>query len=117
MSGLAHVFGDYWADPSYVGKSYMFFIYQAVYITVEDFIIAIGKKIGIHNRWWVRITGYTFTYTFLVLSNIYFGGWSIAYGLGDQRMFQQSVVRPALGYVANGTGFDVRTWIAERCVL
>ena len=116
-TGLSHVFGDYMAYSSYTGATFPFFVIQAAGITFEDFVIAVGKKLGIRDSSLVRLVGYAWTVALLLYTNVTFVAPPLEYGVGTHRMFSQSVVRPALQHLGSATGFDILGWAAEQCAV
>lgn len=118
VSGLAHVPGDRMVDPYWTGSSYWFFLYNALAITLEDFVISVGKRVGVRDSWTVRMLGYAWTVAWLTYAVPYYADWMIAAGLGYHRVFPRSlVVKPVLGYIARVTGVDVLGWITQQCML
>lgn len=115
ISGLGHVPGDTMVDPQWTGSSYWFFLHQAIAITLEDAVLALGKRAGIRDGWWVRMVGYAWTFAWFTYSTPFFIDWSIKAGLGSHRVFPVSMVKAALRYVAATTGFDVLARVAEFC--
>ncbi|KAL1691186.1 membrane bound O-acyl transferase family-domain-containing protein [Schizophyllum commune] len=61
VSGLLHEIGDRQLDRS-PGKSMRFFILQALWITFEDGIIGLGKRLGIQESRATRALGRLFTF-------------------------------------------------------
>ncbi|KIK64190.1 hypothetical protein GYMLUDRAFT_40475 [Collybiopsis luxurians FD-317 M1] len=70
ITGTIHQVGDYSLQHRdfWAGGSLYFFVSQAVAITVEDGIIALGKKGGIQDSGYVRILGYVWTVSWFAFS-------------------------------------------------
>ncbi|GJE93178.1 membrane bound O-acyl transferase family-domain-containing protein [Phanerochaete sordida] len=96
VSGLSHVPGDTMVDPKWTGSSFLFFPLQAMAITAEDFVIALGKRLGIRDTLWVRLAGYTWTLAWFTCSVPIFIDWAVQAGLARDRLTELSVVRPAV---------------------
>ena len=115
VSGLAHVPGDAMVHPYWTGSSYWFFLYNALAIIVEDLAIDAGKRVGLRDGWAVRMLGYVWTIGWFTYATPWFEDWAMVAGLGSNRAFPGSAVRPALGYVAQVTGVDVLAWLVRLC--
>ena len=90
---------------------------QAAAITIEDFVIDTGKKIGLRDSSLIRFVGYMWTITFILYTNVALVAPSLEYGVGTTRVFKRSAVWPALEYLRHTTGFDNLHWIAEKCAV
>ncbi|KAF8216594.1 membrane bound O-acyl transferase family-domain-containing protein [Mycena galopus ATCC 62051] len=71
LSGLIHYIGQYMLlrdslNPLPKGPL-IFFLSQAVVITLEDIVIAAGKELGLKSRVW-KVVGYVWVLTWLTLS-------------------------------------------------
>lgn len=100
--------------PYWTGASYLFFLYQALAITVEDAVVAAGRRVGIRESWGTWLVGYVWTIAWFSWSTPFFIDWALAAGLGNHRVFPSSAVRPALEFVAAKTGVDVLGWVAQK---
>lgn len=67
VSGLLHAWGDRQLDRSF-GRSPSFFMAQAVAITVEDGVVALGKRLGVRESPVTRTLGRVWTYAWFVVS-------------------------------------------------
>ena len=101
--------------PYWTGSSYWFFLYNALAIIVEDLAIDAGKRVGLRDGWAVRMLGYVWTIGWFTYATPWFEDWAMVAGLGSNRAFPGSAVRPALGYVAQVTGVDVLAWLVRLC--
>ncbi|KAJ7590582.1 membrane bound O-acyl transferase family-domain-containing protein [Mycena floridula] len=67
LSGILHYFADYTVLRNY-GAALRFFLWQAVAITFEDGVIALGRRVGIQGRaplW--RFLGYAWVWTWFAI--------------------------------------------------
>ena len=103
-------------DPtgSYIGVTFPFFLWQAVAITVEDFVIDAGRKRGIQETYLLRVLGYVWTATWMVYTNVWFIAGALEYGVGSHRVFHQSIVHPLLEIINKQSGLDVKSWITAK---
>ncbi|KZT51241.1 hypothetical protein CALCODRAFT_477393 [Calocera cornea HHB12733] len=69
LSGAVHWVGSYALLRHHTGanRTMLFFLLQAAVITLEDFIVAFGKRLGIKDGWSVRLLGYVWVVAWLVL--------------------------------------------------
>ncbi|KZT51238.1 hypothetical protein CALCODRAFT_403913, partial [Calocera cornea HHB12733] len=69
LSGAVHWLGTWAMLRQYTAPNLtvLFFVLQAVVITLEDFLIAFGKRLGIRDGWAVRLLGYAWVVAWLVL--------------------------------------------------
>ena len=104
-------------DPIWTGNSLPFFIYQATFITLEDFLIAKGRQLGFRDGKIIRIIGYAWTFGWLLYSPPWMYDWHLQAGMGRHRVVKFSVLTPALRFLAKATGVDVLRWIAEKCAI
>ncbi|KAG2140225.1 membrane bound O-acyl transferase family-domain-containing protein [Suillus bovinus] len=68
FSGIAHVGGDAVLNPSRLGISFPFFMYQAFAITFEDMIIAVARRAGVTETKWTRRIGYVWVMCWFILT-------------------------------------------------
>ena len=115
VSGLAHVVGDAMVHPYWTGSSYWFFLYNVLAITAEDLVIRMSRQMGIRDSRMARMLGYAWTISWFTYATPWFEDWAMVAGLGSNRAFPGSAVRPALGYVAQVTGVDVLAWLVRLC--
>ncbi|KAG1733489.1 hypothetical protein EDB19DRAFT_1213413 [Suillus lakei] len=57
ISGIAHLGGDAVVNPSRIGVSCPFFMFQALAITLEDIVIAIACRAGVKETKWMHVMG------------------------------------------------------------
>ncbi|KAA1475624.1 hypothetical protein DENSPDRAFT_755828, partial [Dentipellis sp. KUC8613] len=66
LSGLIHSAGDVLVAPAYAFTSLPFFLVQALGITAEDAVLALGRRVGvgvgIEATWWARALGYIWVF-------------------------------------------------------
>ncbi|KZT51242.1 hypothetical protein CALCODRAFT_443331 [Calocera cornea HHB12733] len=69
LSGAVHWVGSYALLRQYAGanRTVLFFLLQAAVITLEDLLVAFGKRLGIKDGWPVRLLGYVWVVAWLVL--------------------------------------------------
>ncbi|KAI8990714.1 membrane bound O-acyl transferase family-domain-containing protein [Trametes punicea] len=70
LSGLIHVGGDVMCGPPYVDKSLVFFLANAVAITFEDAVIAMGRRflnLGPGPTRWMKWVGYIWVVTWFYI--------------------------------------------------
>lgn len=58
ITAITHIGGDALINPSRLGISCPFFIYQALAITFEDVVIAAARRAGVEETKWTRVMGY-----------------------------------------------------------
>lgn len=104
-------------DRRWTGSSYWYFLAQAAVITLEDAVVALGRRVGIRDSRAARGLGYAWTVAWLMYVTPFYIDWAVQAGLGTHRVFKGSVVKPVLRWVAEATGFDVMTWFTELCTL
>ena len=117
MTGFAHVFGDAMVEPRRTGLSFPFFIKQAFAITLEDAVIAAGKRLGIRESWVTRLVGYAWTISWFTYTASMWVDPMIELGICSHRVFPSSLVQPLLRNVAEKTGIDVLGWVAQQFAL
>ena len=117
LSGLPHVHGDLMLHPKWVGYSFPFFIYHAALITLEDFLISIGARLGIWESLFTRAIGYLWTYTWLIYATPWLNDWHLQAGMGSHRVFRFSMVMRLLEWIDTTYGVDVLSWVASQCAL
>ena len=115
VSGIIHVGGDLMLDPNYAGYSIPFFIYQAMIITLEDFLIERLKQLGFRDGRPARAVGYIWTAGWWLYTAPCLWDWHLKRGIASHWVMRVSVVRPLLNNVANWTGVDVVKWIVKEC--
>ena len=115
MSGLSHVPGDTMVDPKWTGCSFWFFPAQAIAITAEDYVISVGKRLGIRENLWTCLLGYSWTIAWFSFSAPIFLDWAVKAGLGKDKLTEWSVVQMALDEIADWTGIDVMGWVVTKC--
>ncbi|TFY59551.1 hypothetical protein EVG20_g7751 [Dentipellis fragilis] len=93
LSGVMHMGGDYMVNPALIGSSFPFFIYQAIAITAEDTVIALGKRMGMRESRATRVLGYGCTFAWLSWSTAGYIDWSIGAGVGLVEALPFSVSR------------------------
>lgn len=114
-SGASHMPADYMAAPMWVGMSMPFFIWQAVGITIEDFVIKLAASQGIKQSGWTRMLGYIWTWPIWFTFTIpVFIGWMLPAGIAQGNMFNFSVVLPALEYFYASTGINYADYIVPE---
>lgn len=84
-----------------------FFLWQILAITIEDFVIDVGKHYGVEEATWAHIIGWFWTFVWFSFSTPIFIDWAFAAGAAKQEMFTFSVVRPLLDYASGLTGVDI----------
>lgn len=105
-------------DPYWTGSSYWFFLYNALAIIFEDFVISVGKRLGVKEGRATRLLGYVWTLVWFTYSTPLYADWAMVAGLGSHRVFPRSlVVKPTLSYFAHMTGVDVLAWVAQKCAI
>ena len=109
ISGLAHVFGDTMVGRRFAGYSLPFFLLQACAITLEDFVIACGKTVGIRLNLGLKAVGFVWTMAWFYWSAPHFADLGLRAGMGTHRTFGWSVVRPVLQQVVGSE----RRWNAR----
>ncbi|KAI0313951.1 membrane bound O-acyl transferase family-domain-containing protein [Amylostereum chailletii] len=62
LSGLINSFGDAMVGWEFTGTSMPFFLIQAVAITVEDVVIALGRKLGVEPSRLTKALGYAWVF-------------------------------------------------------
>ena len=67
ISGVIHYLADYTVLRNWKGGAIKFFLAQAVAITFEDGVIALGRRVGLTSRLKWRLLGYTWTWTWFAL--------------------------------------------------
>ncbi|EKM57183.1 uncharacterized protein PHACADRAFT_119470 [Phanerochaete carnosa HHB-10118-sp] len=117
VSGLSHIPGDTMVDPKWTGCSFWFFPAQAAAITIEDFVVALGKRLGLRDSPWVRLIGYIWTVFWFSYSVPTFIDWAVQAGLGRDKLTERSlsVVRPIADGLSDATGFDIAHRVASQC--
>lgn len=90
----------------FAGCSLPFFILQAYAITLEDFVIACGKRAGIRLNPGLKAAGFVWTMAWFYWSAPYFADWGLRAGMGTHRTFGWSVVRPVLQQVVGSALFE-----------
>lgn len=101
-------------DPKWTGHSFWFFPAQAIAITVEDFVIALGKRVSIQEALWTRVLGYVWTIAWFTYSTPIFLDWAVRAGLGRDKLTEWSALRALQSYVSDITGIDVKIWIVAQ---
>lgn len=105
-------------DPYWTGCSYWFFLYNGFAIIFEDFVISVGKRLGVKENWVVKLLGYMWTLAWFTYATPRLVDWLMEAGLGRHQVFSRSlVVKPVFGYIAQMTGVDVLQWVAQKCTL
>lgn len=90
----------------WAGASFPFFPLQAVVITIEDAVIAAGKRAGIRDALWLRIVGYAWTAAWFTWSTPLLSDWMRAAGAqAKPRLFPASIVEPVVRYIASEIGY------------
>ncbi|TFY75037.1 hypothetical protein EWM64_g8975 [Hericium alpestre] len=92
LSGLMHAGGDYMVTPAAFGSSIPFFVMQAVAITLEDGVIALGRRAGLRDGPAWRALGYCWVVAWFWWSVPSFVDWSLARGVGRSQALPLSLV-------------------------
>lgn len=58
LSGFIHFLGDYMYTEALFGGAINYFVLNACAITLEDMVIALGKRAGLRESWRWRLVGY-----------------------------------------------------------
>ncbi|KIP09829.1 hypothetical protein PHLGIDRAFT_22648 [Phlebiopsis gigantea 11061_1 CR5-6] len=95
VSGLAHVPGDIMVHPKYTGCSFWFFPSQAVAITLEDFVVARAKQLGIRDASWTRLVGYAWTFAWFAYTTPWFIDWAVKSGQAREKLLPFSIINPS----------------------
>ncbi|KIM45547.1 hypothetical protein M413DRAFT_442221 [Hebeloma cylindrosporum] len=69
ISGFIHLLGDYMDTHTLFGGAITYFMLHACVITLEDMVIAVGKRMGLRESWRWRLVGYAwvvFIFTMLL---------------------------------------------------
>lgn len=103
--------------PKYTGCSFWFFPPQAIAITLEDFVIARAKRLGVRDASWTRLVGYTWTFAWFAYTTPWYIDWAVKSGQAKDKLVPFSVVSPSLDFLAYATGIDVKGWVIAQCVL
>ncbi|KAJ7132820.1 membrane bound O-acyl transferase family-domain-containing protein [Mycena crocata] len=67
MSSIVHYLSDYMALQSWHGGSMKFFMAQAVAITAEDGLFALGRRAGVKGGYGWRLLGYAWVWSWFAL--------------------------------------------------
>ncbi|KZT69927.1 hypothetical protein DAEQUDRAFT_231740 [Daedalea quercina L-15889] len=97
VSGLIHCGGDLMVDPIFFGSSFLFFMSQAVAITVEDAVIGAARmmQLRIPQRL-AHIVGYAWVLFWMNLSCPWYIDWSLKAGIIDADRVPFSLITLAL---------------------
>lgn len=106
-SAFSHIPGDMMVDPRYAGSSLQFFYWQVIGISIEDFVVDIGKYCGVKETPWTYPIGWLWTFLWFSFSAAKFIDWTFPAGAGKRELFEFSVVRPALDHVSVLCGKDI----------
>ncbi|OJA19966.1 hypothetical protein AZE42_04222 [Rhizopogon vesiculosus] len=68
VSAITHAGGDAMTNPSRIGVSCPFFIYQAFVITFEDMVIIAAQRAGIKETKWTRVLGYVWVASWFIVT-------------------------------------------------
>ena len=90
-----------------------FFLWQALAITVEDFVIASASSLGMKESIWTHITGWLWVTVWLSFSLDWYLGWTYLAGTGQQPADGPLLVQPALEILGPLVGVDILGWIAD----
>jgi len=73
ISGFIHFIGDYMYTSTLFGSAISYFVLNACVITLEDMVIALGKRAGLRESWRWRIVGYAWV---VLIFTILLPGWN-----------------------------------------
>ena len=73
MSGFIHFIGDYMYTSTLFGGAITYFVLNACVITIEDIVIALGKRAGLKGSWRWRLVGYAWV---VLIFAILLPGWN-----------------------------------------
>ncbi|KAI0812653.1 membrane bound O-acyl transferase family-domain-containing protein [Irpex lacteus] len=113
LSALVHFPGDLMVNPSCAGASALFFLWQIVAITFEDFVIDMGGRYGLKERTWTHIVGWIWTFGWFVVMTGKFVEWTFLIGAGMHEAMRFSVIRPLLDYMEDVARVNVEGYIAS----
>ena len=114
VSGACHMLGDAMMSPHLIGRSFWFFLLQAIGITLEDFVVACWKHLGFRDGLLVRLVGYTWTAAWFAYSTPYFVDWQIfEAGTALDRPPGSDAVDSLVDYLAASGRLDVRAWLTS----
>jgi len=67
-SGMTHFGGDAVVNPSRLGFSFPFFVYQPIAITFEDMVIGAARRAGVKETKWTRAIGYLWVTSWFIVT-------------------------------------------------
>lgn len=85
----------------------LFFLWQIVAITLEDFVIATASSLGWEQSLGTTIFGWMWVFAWLCFSCGTYVGWTFPAGISQKQAMSLSVLQPALQYVGAMIGVDL----------
>lgn len=101
--------------PKWLGASMPFFLWQAVGITVEDFVINLASSRGINETFWTHVLGYLWVWPIWFAFTVpTFICWMHPAGIVQNELASFSLVRPLALYLNASIAVDVADYIVPK---